>query len=123
MSARQISKSEKLKNLKLEINIRFPKVKISARKDNHSGLHVRVISADFEIFIDKSIKSSQISKYIDDECIGTDYTQKGYDLLRFIIDEIHQDVKYYETADYGTQPSFYLHLSVGNYDKPFEVIK
>ena len=32
-----------------------------------------------------------------------------------------KDVSYRETGDYGTQPDFYTYITIGKWDRPFQV--
>lgn len=120
-----ISLSEKLKNLKLEVNILFPKVKISAKKNHYNSTSITILESPFDIFTNAGDYDNHytISAYdLRRNNENNTYTDKGFKLLKTIHDTIHQDVTYYETCDYGTQPSLYVDIRVGNWDRKFKLI-
>lgn len=110
--------SEKVKEIREKIKKEFPRFKFSITKQHHSGVMIRIMAGPFD-FSD-----------VDHKQLNTYYLEKIYnvplrEMALKIMDIVHtvEPVKYHETGDYGTQPSFYTYIHLGEWDKPYKMME
>ena len=113
-----ISISERVKKIRERIKKEFPDYKFSITRDNN-GVRISIISAPLN-FLEpepEGTKNISVNNYYIDEHYK-DYPQLR-DALKKINDIASEGITHHETSDYGRQPSFYVWISVGSWDKPF----
>lgn len=106
--------ADRVKAIRSEIKKAFPAFKFSITRENHSG--VRIIIAEGPIPFRKDIE--QVNNYYIKEA----HTGAAKDVLLTINKIANEGVTYYETGDYGNQPSHYVWIQVGTYDAPYRMI-
>lgn len=104
---------EQVKAKRNELKKTFPSFKFSVTGKNYTSLYVTILAAPI-MLTDK--KYEQVNPYY----IHSHYTGEIKDTLQKIRDIANRS-NYTEVvdSDYGSVPSFYLHISIGEYDKPF----
>lgn len=93
----------------------FPTWKFSISRKHYSTLSVIIISADLDL-LPEGEKYSQINPYH----IKNHYTGAIAEALTAINDLAANGVRtLVNDGDYGNVPTFYVDISIGNWDKPF----
>lgn len=105
--------TEQVKEIRNRLKKQFPRTKMSITRKDYSGVRISILSSDIK-FTEEKYKS------VNDYHIKDNYDGIVRDSLQKIINISNSDVSYSDTADYGSQPSHYVWLSIGEYNKPFE---
>lgn len=113
--------SERVSEIREKIKKEFPDFKFSVtKKDN--GVRIAILSAPINLLEGEENERKYISVnnfYIDEHY--KDYPEVR-DVLKKIDSIASEGVTYHETGDYGRQPTFYVDITIGQWDKPFEYI-
>jgi hypothetical protein len=107
--------TERVKEIRSEIKAAFPSFKVSVTKENHSGVAIAILEAPVLL---SQTGYEQVNHY----AIGREEKTDRSEVLSKITAIANNGVRYHETGDYGTQPSHYVWLSIGQWDKPFKYI-
>lgn len=109
---------QKVAEIRAELKKEFPKAKFSVRKEHHSGAKIAILKSHVDF---GRINYLSINDY--HPASGLE-TKEQIDFVSKVVEIGKKQVtRYYETGDYGTQPDFYLWITVGEYDKPYEYAK
>lgn len=105
---------EKTSEIRKELKIRFPEFKFSVRNRDASALYIAVMAGPIDFGSDYiSVNHYNIEQYFEGNA------------LKFlsVVKEIACSGVYEETydGDYGSIPSYYVNISVGKWDNPYEV--
>lgn len=105
---------EQVKEIRQTLKSEFPKTKFSITRENYSGVRIVILKSN----IDFQCDYKQVNEY---------YINENYDgLQREMLSKIYaiasKGTTYFETADYGSQPSHYVWITIGQWDKKFEAI-
>ena len=111
--------TEKVAEIRAELKQAFPKIKFSISKSNWNGIDIVILKAPVNLLHDTTEKYKSINEHWVDNHYK-DFPE-ALDIFIRIFEIANKDVTYRETGDYGTQPSFYVNLSVGSYNKPFKI--
>jgi hypothetical protein len=103
--------TERVKEIRTQLKAEFPQTKFSVKRRHHSGVQIVIESSNLQL---TQKEYEQVN-----ECYVKDRKHEGSEMLVRIISIAEQGTTYYETGDYGTQPSHYVWLSIGNWEKPF----
>jgi len=104
---------EKVAAIRTELNNEFPEVKFSVRKKDYNGVSIDILSAPYAL-IDEDYE--QVNHYY----VNEHYEGKAKEVLSKVCEIAQKQVGgYRETSDYGSQPDFYINVSVGRWNKPF----
>ena len=106
--------TEKIAEIRKNLKSTFPNFKFSIRKRHYCALTIALLASP----IDFGAEYKSISEY----WIEKEFKGEQLDVLKKIVDISFKDVIYRETGDYGTQPDFYIHIKIGDYNKPYKVI-
>jgi len=98
----------------------FPKFKFSVRVENGMSISVKVLNGPFQLLKDPSKKYENVNYfYIRDHYKelpkASNFLSKVYEIINKGNYTITED------GDYGSIPKFYVDISVGSWDKPYEV--
>ena len=114
---------ERVKAIRNRIKKEFPEYKFSIRGEHYSSVNVTILSGPIDLIVgDHGVRYGH-------EQVNHFYIKDHYskfpavrDVLQKIY-EIMNEGNYTEVmdGDYGAVPSFYCHISVGAYDRPYEV--
>lgn len=105
--------TQQVKEIRNELKKQFPTTKMSVTRRHHSGVQITILSSPIKL-IDKKYQS--VNHYY----INETFQGPAAEVLSKINDIASTGVTYRETGDYGTQPSHYVTISIGDYERPFE---
>lgn len=99
--------------LRKQLKELYPDVKFSITIHHYSSIHIDIMSApekygfqnvtDFNVYnLEKSFEGESLA------------------MMQNIWNLANVDVVYRDTSDYGSQPSFYISMYIGKWDKPFK---
>ena len=106
--------TERVSEIRKELKNLYPDFKFSISRDRFSTVRIVILEAPIPL---TEKKSETVNVYWIKERKGI---QK--EIFTQIVEIANQGVKHYETGDYGTQPSHYVDLLVGDWDKPFKMV-
>jgi hypothetical protein len=112
-----ISNTQRVANIRTKLKEEFPDSKFSIRKSSYNGVNINILSAPIDLLQGKDKTNTQVNNYWIEKTYADNLEALAY--LKRINEIAHIGVTYRETGDYGTQPSFYVYISIGDYDKPF----
>lgn len=107
--------SETVKEKRKAIKKAFPTWKFSITRKHHSTISVSILEADIKL-TDKpneSVNHFYIKDHYKDKPEIAEALQKIADIMMEGKETMYHD------ADYGNVPNFYVHLNIGEWDKPF----
>lgn len=104
--------TEKVKEIRNELKKQFPTTKMSVKRRHHSGVQITILSSPIKLTEEDY---QQVNHYY----INDYFEGQAREVLSKINDIASTGVSYRETGDYGTQPSHYVWISIGDYDRPF----
>lgn len=111
--------TEKVKEIRETIKKEFPEFKFSIRKEDYSSVNISVMSGP-ELFKDWShtnINQYHFERHYEDEPEVLEFLKK----LFHVITCVHEQKTVYTCEDYGNWPNYYLNVSIGKWDKPYQV--
>lgn len=116
--------SERVAEIRSQIKKEFPDYKFSITRDNHSSVNVVILAAPFNLLEGEGEDKTRAS--VNTYWIGEHYKDKPQ--IKEVLSKIHSIMNQgngtlCEDGDYGTVPNFYTNLSIGAWDKPFQVIE
>ena len=104
--------TERVKEIRTELKNTFPNFKFSITKDDHSGVRINILKGNVDFERDHvSVNHYYINEHFQGEQAR---------VLNKINEVANKGVTYRETGDYGTQPSHYVYITIGKWDKPYE---
>jgi len=112
-----ISNTQRVANIRTKLKEEFPDSKFSIRKSSYNGVNINILSAPIDLLQGTDKTNTQVNNYWIEKTYADNLEALAY--LKRINEIAHIGVTYRETGDYGTQPSFYVYISIGDYDKPF----
>lgn len=104
--------SEQVKEIRTTLKKQFPKTKFSITRQHYSGVKISILASDIDFGVDY--------KQVNEFYIKENYSGNQKDVLSKIYEIASNGTTFYETGDYGTQPSHYVWISIGEWNKPFE---
>lgn len=112
--------TEQVQKIRTDLKTSFPEFKFSVVRRDYSSVNVIILSAPVELRTDINNKYESVNLY----WLESHYEEYPaiLEVLRKISDIMDQfQGAPYETADYGSQPTYYTNLSIGNWEKTFQV--
>lgn len=100
--------TERVAEIRNTLKKKFPDVKFSVKKNGYSGVIITILKSPYF----EGMKYYTVNEFN----IERRFYGKEKDLLLEIANIANEGVKYYDTADYGTQPSHYLYIHIGDSD-------
>lgn len=107
--------AERVKEIRTQLKKEFPSFKFSITRDNWSGIKISILESNVDFNLGESTYK-QVNEYY----IERSYTGQAREVLLRIREIANAGVSYHETGDYGNQPSFYLSINIGQWDKPYK---
>jgi hypothetical protein len=106
---------EAVKEMRTKLRKKLPQFKLSVRNGDHTSVDVIIRSGP----IDFPSSYDQVNQY---HFESHDYSEDAKKVFRAIMNIVTKDMGpgYYD-GDYGNIPDWYTHISVGNWDKPYEI--
>lgn len=117
--------TERVAEIRAQIKKEFPTSggwKFSITREHYSSINVSILSAPFNLLPNSERQHEQVNHYYINEHYKNNPAVKDV-LLRLyaIMNEGNRTIS--EDGDYGSIPAFYCNISIGQYDKPFQVVK
>ena len=113
---------ERVKEIREAIKAKYPDFKFSVTNENHSSVSVAIMSGPLKLLIYGENGYVQVNQY----WINDNYADNP-EIRDFLLGvyEIMNDGNGIETddGDYGKVPKFYTNISIGKYNKPYQVIE
>ena len=113
--------TEKVKEKRARIKKAFPNFKFSITREHYSTINVDILEAPFNMLTNKEGQTyEQVNHFYIEEHYKN--TPKIKDVLLGIY-EIMRDGRRVisEDSDYGSIPNFYTNISIGRWDRSFQV--
>lgn len=113
---------ERVKEIRKQIKKEFPEFKFSIRTIHYSTVSVAILSGPIEMIYDDIYhdRYQQVNHYYLDDHYG-----EHPEVLKVLkrIYEIMNEGNYTEVVDgdYGAVPRFYCDISIGQYNKPYQI--
>lgn len=104
--------SEDVASIRKQVKATFPSFKFSVTKQHHSSVNVVILEGPLDFSGECSINEYYLER------ISNPHLRAMVDRIFEIIRTV-KSVDYRETGDYGRQPNYYAHVSVGKWDKPY----
>lgn len=114
-----ISKDQ-VKKIREDLKAAFPNFKFSVVMRDYSSVNVIILSAPIELRTDTTKTYESVNLYwLETHCKEHPALLEVLTKISDIMDQFQGEP--YETSDYGMQPTYYTNLSIGNWEKPFQV--
>ena len=107
--------TERVAEIRKELKALFPDFKISITKESYSTVAIAILEAPL-------LLTEKFYEQINHYCIDSIEDEAKKSVLQKIMKVANAGVKYHETGDYGTQPSHYVSLAIGMWNRPFKMI-
>lgn len=108
--------TERVAEIRAELKKALPDFKFSVVREHGSGVCISIMAGPAE-FPDMEYNGRSINHYH-----ASQYGDNA-DLIKQIYAIAAKGVTHYETADYGSQPSHYVWMHLGKFDKPYVCTK
>jgi hypothetical protein len=106
--------TQEVKEIREQLKASFPKTKFSIKREHYSAVRIAILKSDVDFGTDY--------KTINECWIAQNFAGEQKELLLKVYEIASVGITYHETGDYGTQPSHYVWMTIGSYDKNFECI-
>lgn len=120
--------TEQVAEIRKQLKKEFPAVKFSITRSHGTKVNVSVLEADFDIFADLLDPEHVFNNHVqvNHYYLDNHWEGRGLELLERIA-EVAADGSYNRnandpTADYGDM-TFFVDISIGRWNKPFQVVK
>lgn len=92
--------------------------KVSVTRSNHSGISVDILSGPIDMGVDyQQVNQYYIKEHYADRPEVMNVLQSVYEIAA-----AGKTTDYYD-QDYGFVPNFYVHISIGAWNKPYQIVK
>lgn len=128
-------KKEQVKKIREDLKKEFPRKegwKFSIINDNYSAIRVRIMESPIELrivhtYMDETIDQKKF-KSMEINHFHINNTYRNHPEIKDIFNRMLEIIDQFngvevEDADYGTIPNYYVTLSLGDWEKPFKVVK
>jgi len=111
--------TENVKRIRDAVKTTFPEMKFSIRQSGHSSLHVSMLRGKIDFGTHySSINHYHYERHLEDKPEAVEFLRKVLN----VIQEAHPRREISYDSDYGSIPNYYLNISVGTYEKSYELI-
>ena len=110
--------SDEVKTIRTEIKKQFPEYKFSIRRDHHSVIRVSILEGPVNLLEGSDKGYQQVNDYYIDEHYPK-HIAKMLNKIKHIATAKQREFVY--DSDYGSVPTFYFHLNIGEWDKPYKI--
>ena len=104
--------TERVKTIRNELKNSLPAYKFSVTKRHWNGVNIVILSGPAKL-TEQNYEDVN-TWYIYDQPEGV-----KKNVLNIVNSIASEGVIYRETGDYGTQPDFYVHIKIGDFNKPY----
>lgn len=106
---------EKVKQIRESVKKAFPQFKFSIVWEHYSTVQIRIMQGPIDL------GTKEFNPYYPENTENQAYKEMCVKIMEIV--RSIAEVKYHETGDYGTQPSYYCYIKIGKWDKPYQLIK
>lgn len=106
--------TQQVKEIREQLKASFPKTKFSVKREHYSVVRIAILKSDVDFGTDY--------KTINECWIEENFAGEQKELLLKVYSIASTGTRYFETSDYGTQPSHYVWMTIGSCEKNFECI-
>ena len=114
--------TEEVRKIRNALKENVPECKFSVKCQHKSSVCVTILKSKLDM-----LKASEdyvdINPYHYKEQDYSDVLKSLFTKIYSVIDEAHPNKIISNDADYGSIPNYYLNLQIGNYKKPYEMVK
>jgi len=112
--------AEEVKTKRNAIKKALPNFKFSITRENHSSINVAFLEGDIDLMGDsersyESVNHFYIQEHYEDRPEIRDILMKAYKIASESQRELVND------SDYGSVPTFYVNITIGKWDKPYQL--
>lgn len=107
--------TQEVKEIRTALKAEFPNVKFSIKREHYSGVRIAILSSEIDF--------GMVYKNVNEFYIKENYSADESKFLSKVYEIASKGTTYYETGDYGTQPSHYVWMTIGAFEKNYEVKK
>ena len=111
--------SQEVAQKRKELKLTFPNLKLSVTGRDHAVISVTILSGPKELTppnrVYESINHFYIAKNYKEEPVKRKTLERIYDIINTGNSQITYD------SDYGSIPQFYTRISIGEWDKPYQI--
>lgn len=112
---------ETVKEFRKELKKLLPEYKLSVRTSpSYTSVNVAIITAPFQMLDDPATDHENINDFYIDDLYK--HNPKKIEVLKTICEVIKSKQKTMESG-YDTLYNYHVHITIGRWDKPFEVVK
>lgn len=111
--------TEEVKAKRAEIRAAFPDYKFSITCQHHSSISVKILSGPLALTTNERGNEQVNHFYIADHYADRPEVAKLLQAVQDIASRGKRELVY--DSDYGSVPTFYTHLEIGKWDRPYEV--
>lgn len=108
-----------VKEIRETLKKEFHEFKFQVNRDHYSGVNIHIMSGPLE-FNYPDEQTYEGRKTINWWTIRDEKQAIKKAFLQWVMEIAERGTTYYETGDYGTQPSHYVYLYLGNINKPYQ---
>ena len=120
--------AEEVKAIRQELKATFPKVKFSVVRRDRMEVNVSILKSDMDFDLDNStdecVNPYNINEFYNGE--QAEFLNKVHDIIKTAPGSIDGGRKYHDRSDPQTDyfdVAYYYEISIGKWDKPYELIK
>lgn len=108
--------SEEVKQIRYNLKKALPDFKLSVTKEDHSGIRVAIMAGKLDLTGVEQVNHYHYEKHFENnpEFLAVLKT------IMNIINGSKEQKTIADDADYGAIPNFYINISVGKWDKPYQ---
>jgi hypothetical protein len=112
---------ERVAEIRNQIKKEFPEFKFSIRLRDHMSVNVNILAGPIEMITNPNRRNEEVNEFY----IAEHY--KDFPKVRDVLLKVYKIMNEgnYITSvdgDYGSIPSFYTHLEIGDWDKPYMIL-
>jgi len=112
--------TQQVKEIRTKLKSKFPDIKFSIIRESYSCINVAILSAPINLLNNVEKKYEQVNQYYIKDTYNKDIEVQN--ILIGINDIVSEDNKtLFQDSDYGSVPNFYYTITIGKWDKPFEI--
>lgn len=107
-------KTEEVKQIRNDIKKALPDFKFSITRESYSSVNIVIVGGPIDL------ENQQINHYYYKETLKNTELLKVVETIMNCIHNVKPEKIIDSGGDYGNIPNFYIHISVGRYDKPYK---
>jgi len=116
--------TERVAEIRKELKETYPNYKFSIRRERYSSIYIKILSGPIDLFITQESRESgfaSVNHYWISDVYRDHHEIK--EILNGIYEIVNRGNRLHGSVydDYGQTPDFYVHISIGDYDKPYVV--